>query len=126
MNSVRQLFKTPSIKDLVPGSTVSIYKDYKNENDKEGEAVIIEYFPSPHFEEYLYVRHEYDSDKKKDPVCILWSYTRYKVKFVGGSNDGFVTARYIAYFHSVKSNARSIEISKLRPHNKHELQNNND
>jgi len=99
-------YKSPTVKELVTGNILPIYTNYKNEEDYEGDAVLIKK-QHANLEELPYIRIEVGGTSKQEPHTINWSYQRWLVKFVKGPLKGFKTNRYISYYLSTNSNIKS-------------------
>lgn len=119
MIKTKKQFYKPNKTDIVPGKIVPIYKNYKEEKDLLGFAIINKEVDSI-YNERTYVRAEIGgSNSKKEPDTVIWKYNRYNITYVDPlyydpdmpSNIrmkyihqvGFTTAVYIAYFHKVTS-----------------------
>ena len=98
---MKKLYKCPDKRDLITGAVVDIYVDYKERKNFEGFAELIEKVDCRVPEaQRVYVRIEIGTNKKQAPHTVIWSYERWKVKFI---NSNFITVRNIAYFVAVNN-----------------------
>ena len=96
-------FKDPTKEDLIIGNILPIYLDYKNQEEYRGHAILLESYENTNYklryppEQRVYVRAEIGDGDQYDPHTLIWSWERWKIKFVTGDNENWQTAVKIAY-----------------------------
>lgn len=98
---------SPKALDLCSGNLLPIYRDFMNQKELEGHAVLLDHEPSVWRKETPYIRAELGSGVVRDFMTINWCFARWKVKFIDGPLKGFTTHRNIAYFLSIDNDLRS-------------------
>lgn len=79
---MKKYYMKPSKEDIQPGKIVPIYKNYKDERDILGYAMI-NYKVKSNITKRTYVRKEIGkSGSKKEPDTLLWKFNRYNITYV--------------------------------------------
>ena len=99
MTKRKQLY--PRKRDLKPGSVHKIFTDYREMEDLEGRAKLIEYAPSTYLDELEFIKGSRKTTERT--LDLIWSYQRWIIEFIDGPRKGFRTARYISYFKRFSS-----------------------
>ena len=99
--SVKKNNKSPCVSDIFAGNTIVLYDD---QGKNCGQVLLIEKLESRYDSILPYVKAEVGGTVKQDSHAIIWTKSRWKVKFL---SDGFVTARYVHYFIEEVENEES-------------------
>jgi len=101
---LKKNYVCPNKSDITEGSIIEIYLDYKNQKKYEGRALLLEPMDSNVTEsQRSYIRKEVGSADKQSPHAVIWTWERWKIKFIDGPNAGWTTARKISYFVAIDS-----------------------
>lgn len=105
---MKKYYQCPTQSDFGVGSVVEIYRDFRNRKNYQGRARLLEKLDAltPKHQR-PYIRAEVGNSTKQAPHTVVWSWERWKVKFIDGPDKGFVTARKIAYFVAVSNYYKS-------------------